>query len=217
MGIIKANLPQHRCRESNRIDFPVALNRRHVLELPVVRLQPAPVFLKERNRIIVRRRRTIAAGPQSQPVINLEVRREENAILMLDEEAADFFGIVPADFRNARRQVSHHVRIFIERLVHPFEVLGVVGEVDADEGRLRMARDHAVKRAQQRFVRRILVCVAKPPGRVVLQFLPTLVRWVVREPERLWIGDVNRDRHAQVAAPFPDRVELGIINPDEFA
>ena len=150
--IVEADLAEHGHGQTDGVDLPIALDRSHVLELPVVGLEPAPVLLKECDRIVVSRRRTTAARTQSQPVINLEVGREENPVLMLDEEAADFFGIVPANFRNARRQVSHHVRIFVERLVHPVEVLGVVGEVDANKRRLRITRDYPVERGQQFFV-----------------------------------------------------------------
>ena len=80
-----------------------------------------------------------------------------------------------------------------------------------------MPRDHPVERGQQFVVRRIFVGVAKPPGWMVLQFLPTFVPFVVREPKRLRISDVNRDWHAQVAAAFPDPVQLRIVNPDELA
>ena len=90
-----------------------------------------------------------SAGPVPPTIINLEIRREQNAVLILDKKASDFLRVVPADFGNARRQVGHHVGMPFERLFHPVEVFRIVCEVDADECCLRMPCDDAIQRGEQ--------------------------------------------------------------------
>ena len=107
--------------------------------------------------------------------------------------------------------------ICVERAPDPSDVLRVVAEVDADEGGLRVALDDAVARLQQGLARRVLVRVAEPPGLVVFELHPALVLVVVWEPERLRVGDVDRDRHAQLATALPDRVELRVVDLDQLA
>ena len=136
---------------------------------------------------------------------------------VLHEERADLLRIVPAELGDARGEVGHHVRMRVERAVHPVDVLRVVGEMDADERRLRMPRDHAVERGQQFLARRIFRRIAEPPATVILQLRPALVLVIVRQPEGARIGDVDRHRHPQFAALRPDRIELRIVDLDQLA
>ena len=52
---------------------------------------------------------------------------------------------------------------------------------------------------------------------MIAQFLPTLVLVVIQLPKRLRVRDVNGNRHVQLAAAFPHRVELRVINLDQLA
>src|SRR5580658_9823834 len=105
----------------------------------------------------------------------------------------------------------------VELLVDPREVLGVVGEVNRDEGGVGMTRDHALELAKKLFSRRELRRVAEPPLRVILELLPPLVRSVERLPKRARIANVDRDRHPELAAPLPNWVELRVVDAEELA
>src|SRR5207247_7411448 len=86
----------------------------------------------------------------------------------------------------------------------------------ADEGGFRGALDHAVERLENVLPRREAPRFAEPPGAVALELTPALVFLVVRLPEGLGVGDMDRDRHPQLAAAFPDRIELRIIHLDQL-
>ena len=77
-----------------------------MLEIFVPRLQPSPVLLEEHLRVVLRRRRAVAAGPENQSIVDLEVRREEDAVLVLDEEAPYLLGIVRRPISGMRAAMS---------------------------------------------------------------------------------------------------------------
>ena len=144
------------------------MNGRHVIEIAIGGLQPPPMFFEERDRVGVRRRWPASAGAERQVIVDLEIGREENAILMLVEEASHPGRIVPSNLGNARREIRHHVGVSIEGLFHPIEILGVVGKMHANEGGLGMPRDDAVERLEKGFARRVDFLVAEPPVLVIL-------------------------------------------------
>ena len=183
----------------------------------VSRLQPAPFLAKKYFGLGVRRRRFVAARTQNEPVVNLEISREENPGLVLDEQAPHALGIMPSQLRDARRKVRHHIRITGQRSFHPFQLFGVIGEVDADKCSFRVPRDHAIERFQQFLPRRKPVGIAKPPVFMVLQFVPALVFFIVGQPKCSRIGHVDRNRHVQFPAAFPHRIELRIIHLEKLA
>ena len=83
--VVEIDFSQHFRRQADGVDFPVALDGGHVLELPIPRLEPAPMLGIKVEGILVGGCRAAAAGAEGQPAINHEVGGEEDAILMLDE------------------------------------------------------------------------------------------------------------------------------------
>ena len=77
-----------------------------------------------------------------------------------------------SEFRDARGEVGEHVRVFIQRAVDPIEVLSIIGEVDADERRLRMTRDDAIESSEQLLAARVFCRVAEPRGPMILELCP---------------------------------------------
>ena len=166
-SIVEVNLAQYRSGQTDAADLPIALNRRHVFPVPVLRLQPAPFFGVKVFRIRIGWRRFFAAGTKRQAIVDLKIGREEDAVLVLDKEPPYFIGIVPSNFRNAGGQVRHHVRISAQGFVHPIQLFRIVGKMDADECGPGMPRNHAIERFENLFPRRKFVRVAEPPASMV--------------------------------------------------
>jgi hypothetical protein len=59
--------------------------------------------------------------------------------------------------------------------------------------------------------------ITEPPAPVIFQFLPSFVLLIIRKPESAWIRGVNGNWQAQFSAFFPNRIEFGIVDPDQFA
>ena len=144
------------------------------------------MFAEKNRRVFIRWWRTAAARTQRKPLINLKVGAEENPILMFDENAADLFGLMATDLRNARRDIGHHIWETIKLAVHPIEVFGIVGKVDANKGRFRMSRNDAAQRIQQFIMRWVNFRIAKPPLPMVLEFFPSpaAARWWLPAADR---------------------------------
>src|SRR6185503_9837271 len=106
---------------------------------------------------------------------DLEIRGEENSVLMLDEKLVNLFSRMTTNLRDARGEIGVHIRIAIEHPLHPVDLFCIVRKMDADECRLRMPFDDAIERLEQLHPRRVNVGVAKPPASMVLQFGPALV------------------------------------------
>lgn len=113
----------------------------------VARFEPAPLLGVELGRVVVGRVFTVARRAEDQLPIHLKIGGEEDAVLVPREELPQDLRIVPAQLRDSCRQIGVHVGMLGELAVHPGEVFGVVGEVDADEGCLWMPSDHPVERA----------------------------------------------------------------------
>ena len=152
--------------------------------------EPAPLFGIKNLSIGIGRWRFVAAGAEDQAAIDLEIRGEENAVLMFEEKLMDLPGILPAQFRNSRGQIGIHVWIAIKHLIDPLDFFGVVGKMDANERRFRVARDDAIERLQQLHARRINIRIAEPPTAMVVQLFPALIAAVVGQPECARISDV---------------------------
>ena len=80
-----------------------------------------------------------------------------------------------------------------------------------------MPLDHPRQGVQQVAPGGKFIRIAEPPILVVFQLGPALVFIVVRQPESLRIGHMNRHRHAELPAGFPNRIQLRIVHADEFA
>src|SRR5438046_7762268 len=80
-----------------------------------------------------------------------------------------------------------------------------------------MPRNHAVERFENLFPRRKFVRVAEPPASMVFEFLPALILFVVWKPKRLRVRHMNRHRHVQFPATFPNRIELRVVDFEQLA
>lgn len=135
---------------------------------------------------------------------------------MFGEEAADGGGVVAADLRDAGGDVGVHVGAAVERLLDPVDILGVIGEVDADEGGVGVACDDAVESVEKLQAWRVYFRVAEPPRSVVFEFVPALILVVVGFPEGFRVGDVDGDGHGEFAAAFPDGIEFRVVDGDDL-
>ncbi len=144
-----------------------------------------------------------------------EVGAEQDAVLELDEHRPQLGGILAADLREARAEVGVVVGVAPEQRRHVVDVFGVVAEVHAHEGDLRVSGDHRLQLPQDLLARRIGAAAERPVG-VLVQFLVAFVLLVDRLPERLRIAAVDRHRQPQSPGGRPHRVQPRVIDGDDL-
>src|SRR6185312_12276430 len=111
-------------------------------------------------------------------------------------------------------RVDEHVRVLVQHARHIVGVLGVVAEVDGDEGRLGVAGDPPLERVVELLPGGDAGVVEGPLG-VGLQLVPALVVRRGRLPEGLRIAAVDGDRHAELARALEHRIEARIVDRQE--
>ncbi len=135
---------------------------------------------------------------------------EEDTVLVSLEELPRSARLA-AQLPDARPQLHGHVGELVEGGGHEGQVLGVVAHVEGHEGRLGVAREHAVAGLHDRPVAGKVLPVERPVG-VVSELVPALVRAVDGQEERLGVGDVDEDGQAVGRARLPHRVEAWIVH-----
>src|ERR1700722_9577839 len=113
---------------------------------------------------------------------------------MFVEECAGAAGLA-SQFTQTRRKFDAQVGIPIEPAGNFIQMLRGIGDVQSYEGRLWMARDHAIAGGQQLCLRRKILPV-EGPVRMMTQLFPAFVEAVGGREESIRIGDVNEDGEA---------------------
>ena len=140
---------------------------------------------------------------------------EQNAVLVAFEEPARRARL-PPEFPNSRSQFDGHVREPVQIVRDILEVFGEIAHMQDKELRLGMARHHVVARLQQIGIAREVAAVERPVG-VVVQLFVALVVFVGRSKKSNGIRNVDGDRHPQLAAGIPHRIESRVVDLDELA
>src|SRR5215207_8008189 len=169
--VVAVDAAQHPVGQAEAVNLPAPLPRRvrGVVEILVRRLKKAEV---ESVHLL----------------LGDEVRAEENAVAVVDEELARRVGLA-AEFGGARADVHVKVRVLFEPARDLREALGALGDVRADETRARVAREDAVALLQQLGLREVRA-VERPVG-VRAQLLVALVEAVYGLEEGVRVGGVE--------------------------
>src|SRR5450631_2440961 len=211
--IVEVDLAQDRLGQPDAVDLPAALNWGGAVDLAVQRLEVAPGLREETD--FVRAGGRVGAGRAVHHVLlvgsDAGVGPEQDAILVLREEASHLFLRLAADLGDARRRVDEESGVAVEHAADVVGILGVVAEVDGDEGGLGVAGDPPLERVVELLPGGDAARVERPLG-VGLQLVPALVVGGGRLPERLRIAAVDRHRHAELAGALEHRVEAGIVD-----
>lgn len=121
-----------------------------------------------------------------------------------------------AELADGGRGVHVEIEVAVQAAVHVGQVLRVVAQVGADEGRVGVALDDPVPLGQEGVVAWEPRPAEVPVG-MQSQFFPSLIMLIQRLEEGHRVGGVDEDGYPQLPGLGPQRVQPGVVHGDEAA
>ena len=123
---------------------------------------------------------------------------------------------LPAEFRDAGRDVDVEVRVLVHHPAHPGEIFRVAAGVHGDERRRGVRGHDGLERRHQAVEPRVLGVTERPVG-AGQQFFEALVALVNRVEEGHRVGGVDGDRDAEPTRGVPQRAQPRVVGQDQTA
>ena len=126
---------------------------------------------------------------------------EQDPVLMLREKPPRRIRLA-SKFRYPCTEIDEQVWAIVQKLIDPSQVLGVAGNMRADERGVWVPL-HQTRKAIHDIHEGRKACCRKMPVRMGVKFFPTFVAVIQRIEEGDGIGDMDEDRNAKFACRVP--------------